>query len=136
MYLDGLRPCWDGLSRVTGEKFSSLFFRIGLFKNFHKKYSLHTSYLSDTESIEYQAGSTPFLTGSHRITIFSHRVRWVQHLFPPGQAGSTPVSFRVNYFVFFCCRINSVSIPYGFFRMSEVGHIIPSCLVQKIFLNL
>ena len=94
------------------------------------------SYLSDTESIEYQAGSTLFSTGSHRITTFSHRVRRVQHLFPPGQAGSTPVCFRVNYFVLFCCRITSVSIPYGFFRMSEVGHIIPSCLLQKIIFKL
>ena len=82
MYLDGVQPCWDGLSRVTGEKFSSLFFRIGLFKNFHKK--IFNSYV------------LPQWYGKHRIsgrinTVF-HRVTPNHHLFPPGQEGSTPFS--------------------------------------------
>ena len=31
LYLNGLRLCWDGISRVNREKFSCLFFRIGSF---------------------------------------------------------------------------------------------------------
>ena len=82
LYLNGLRPCWDGISRVNGEKFSCLFFRIGSFKNFHKK--IFTSYV-----LPQWYGK---LRISGRINTFLHRVTPDQLLLPPSQVGSTPFS--------------------------------------------
>ena len=122
LYLNGLRPCWDGISRVNGEKFSCLFFRIGSFKNFHKK--IFTSYV------------LPQWYGKHRISgrinTFLHRVTPDQLLLPPSQVGSTPFSTGSGRFnacllpcQLFCpfllpdqFRVNSVWIfPYEWGRI-------------------
>ena len=93
-------------------KFSSLFFRIGLFKNFHKK--IFTSYV------------LPQWYGKHRIsgrinTVF-HRVTPNHHLFPPGQEGSTPFSTRSGRFntCLLPCQLFCPFLLPGHFRVKAV----------------
>ena len=61
-----------------------------------------TSYLSDTETMNFQAGSTDFGTGSGRVTI-SDQVSAPDSsgskICPLFGAGSIPVQFRMDFSV-------------------------------------